>query len=105
MGTNLELFMEALNVILDPLDELCLVLPNGTTDMGTHKQGVEAREDAEHLVGILGRTQLVSEASCDAGLCRRKERVVKTWYTAISNGSKNTRRGDGTLVIFILLCG
>lgn len=65
--------MEAFNVIFNPLDELCLVLPDGTTDVWTHKQGIKPREDAEHFIGILGCAQLVSEASCDAGLSGEKK--------------------------------
>lgn len=72
---NLKLLMEALNVILDSLDELRLVLPDGTTDVWTHEQGIETREDAEHFVSILGRAQLIPEASCDASLWEEGEGV------------------------------
>ena len=68
--------MKTLYVIFHPLDELCLVLPDGTTDVGTHKQGIEARENTEHLIGVLSSAQLVSEASCDPCLCGKKEGVV-----------------------------
>lgn len=66
--TYLELLVQALYIILNTLDELCLVLSDGTTNMRAHKQGIEARENAEHFVGILGRSQLVPQTSSDAGL-------------------------------------
>lgn len=66
--TNLKLVMQGLNVIFDPLNELGLVFPDGTADVRAHKQGVEAREDAEHLVGVLGCAELVTETSCYTGL-------------------------------------
>lgn len=79
MMTNLEFLMKALNVILDPLNKLCLILSDGTTDVGTHKQGVEAGENTEHFIGILGSAQLVPEPSCDAGLCGGREREREVW--------------------------
>ena len=39
---NLELVMECLNVIFDPLDQLCLIFTYGTPDVGPHKQRIEA---------------------------------------------------------------
>ena len=63
--TYLELLVESFNVVLDPLDELGLVLPDGSTDMWPHKQGVEAREDSEHLVGVLGRAELIPQTGSD----------------------------------------
>ena len=58
---HLELLVQGLDVVLDLLDELGLVLPDGAADVGPHKQRVEAREDLEHLVGVLGRAELVPE--------------------------------------------
>lgn len=60
--------MQRLNVVLDPLDELCLVLPDRPSDVGTHKESVVAGEDAEHLVGALGSAQLVPQTSSYARL-------------------------------------
>ena len=60
--------MQGLNVIFDPLHKLGLVLSDGSTDMWPHKQGVEAREDSEHLIGVLGCSKLVSQSSCDPRL-------------------------------------
>ena len=73
----LELFVQLLNVIFDPLDELCLVLPNGAPDVGTHKQSVEAGENPEHLVSILGSAQLISETRCNASLKTTKARDMR----------------------------
>ena len=64
----LELLVQFLNVIFHPLNQLCLVLTDGPTDVSPHKQGVVAREDAEHLVGVLGRSQLVPQFGGDSGL-------------------------------------
>jgi len=60
--------MQSLNVIFHSLHELGLVLADGPSDVGAHKQGVEAGEDAEHLVGVLGGSQLVTETGSDPGL-------------------------------------
>lgn len=60
--------MERLYVILDSLYELCLVLPDGSPDVRTYKQGIVTREDAEHLVGTLGRAELVPQTSSNARL-------------------------------------
>lgn len=68
--------MKALNVVLDPLDELSLVLPDGAADMWPHEQGIEPREDAEHFIGILGCAQLIPEARCDASLWGGMDGVV-----------------------------
>ncbi len=43
---------------LDSLDELSLVFSDGTSDVGADEEGVEAREDSEHLVGVLGGAEL-----------------------------------------------
>ena len=40
--SRLELFMQRLNVVLDTLYQLCLVLPDGASDVGPHKEGVES---------------------------------------------------------------
>ena len=60
--------MQSFNIVLHALDQLGLVLTNGTTDVGSHEQGVEAGKDAEHLVGVLGGSQLVAETSRYPGL-------------------------------------
>ena len=60
--------MQRLNVIFDSLDQLCLVLSDGTADVGSHKQSIEAREDAEHLIGITSSAQLVTQSSSDTCL-------------------------------------
>ena len=64
----LEFFVKGLDVILDPLDELGLILSDGTPDVRSDEEGVEARKDAEHLVGVLRRSQLVAETSRDTSL-------------------------------------
>ncbi len=51
---HLELVVQSLDVVFDALDELRLVLPDGSADVRPHEEGVEAGEDAEHLVGVLG---------------------------------------------------
>ena len=58
----LELGVERLDVVLDPLYELGLVLADGAPDVRSHEERVEPREDAEHLVGVLGGAQLVSQS-------------------------------------------
>ena len=60
--------MELLDVVLNALYELRLVLPDGASDMRSHEQRVEARENPKHFVGVLGRPQLVPETGRDAGL-------------------------------------
>ena len=64
----LELVMQRLDVVFDALDELRLVFTDGSADVRPHEQRVEAGEDAEHLVGILCSSKLVSETSSDTCL-------------------------------------
>ena len=46
------------SLYLDPLDELGLVFPDGSSDVGPDEEGVEPGEDPEHLVGVLGGAEL-----------------------------------------------
>ena len=78
---HLELVVKRLNVVLDPLYELRLVLPDGPSDVSTHKQGIVARENTEHLVGALGRAQLVPEPSSNAGFHTVNTLIVPTMST------------------------
>ena len=64
---NFELLMQCLDIVFHALDQLGLVLADSAPDVRAHKQGVESREDAEHLIGILCRAQLVTQVSCDLG--------------------------------------
>ncbi len=57
--------MQVLDVVLHPLDQLSLVLPDGAADVRPHEQRVKSGEDTEHFVGILGSSQLVSQTSSD----------------------------------------
>ena len=43
---------------LDPLDELRLVFPNRTANVGPDKQCVESRKDAEHFIRVLCSSEL-----------------------------------------------
>ena len=52
--------MKSLNVIFHSLDQLCLVFTDRTSDVWAYKQSIEPGEDPEHLIGILGCSQLVS---------------------------------------------
>ena len=65
---HLELVVQTLDVVLDPLDELGLVLADGAADVRPHEERVVAREDAEHLDGVLGRAELVPQPRRDASL-------------------------------------
>jgi hypothetical protein len=60
--------MEILNVVLDPLNELCLVFPDSAPDVRAYEQGIETREDPEHLIGILGCSKLITQTGSDSGL-------------------------------------
>ena len=66
--TDLEFVMQGLNVILHSLYELCLIFSDGSTYVGAHKEGIVARENTKHLIGILGSTKLVPEPRSYAGL-------------------------------------
>jgi len=57
---HLELVMQCLYVVFHTLDELGLVLSDGSTDVSPHKESIVAWEDAEHFIGTLGSSQLVS---------------------------------------------
>ena len=58
--------MQTLNVVFDTLNELRLVLTDGATNARTHEERVETREDAEHLVGVARRSQLIAQVRRDA---------------------------------------
>lgn len=64
----LELVMECFDVILHPLDQLSLVLPDCTSDVWTHKQSIEPGENPEHLIGILSCSKLISKTCSDTSL-------------------------------------
>ena len=65
---HLEFLVQGLDIVLDALDQLGLVFTDGTADVRPDEQRVVAGEDAEHLVGVFGGTQLVAESGCDARL-------------------------------------
>ena len=65
---DLELFMQRLDIVLDPLDQQGLILEYGPANVRTNKETVETWKDPEHLVCVLGRSKLVSKTSCDAFL-------------------------------------
>ena len=64
MGSN-NIFLQ---YYLHSLDQLCLILADRAPDVRAHEQGVESREDAEHLVGVSCRAELVSETRRDLRL-------------------------------------
>ena len=65
--------MQGLDVIFDPLNELRLVLSDGAPDVWPDKQGVEAGENAEHLVGVLCSPELIAETGGDSSLNAESE--------------------------------
>ncbi len=71
----LEPFMQCSDGLLDVVDELRLVLSNGAADLGPDEERVEFREDAEHLVGVLGRSQPVAQP-CDNGVLNARRPLI-----------------------------
>ena len=67
LNSYLELFMQIFDVIFYSLYQLSLIFSDGTSYMLSDKQGIETREDAEHLVGILGSSKLIPQTSCYSG--------------------------------------
>lgn len=68
--------MQRLNVVLYALNQLCLILTNGTPDVRSHEQRIETRENAKHLVGILGGSQLIAQMrrnACLDTVCKSKK--------------------------------
>ena len=55
---DLELLVQGFDVVLDSLNQLGLIFPDGTPDVRPHKKGVEPGEKPEHFVGILGRFEM-----------------------------------------------
>lgn len=88
LNVYLELLMQRLDVILHPLDKLCLVLPDGTTDVRAHKESIEAREYAEHLIGIPGSAQLISQAGSDSCLHSVNAFIIPVFSGKIRFGVK-----------------
>ncbi|QYS93851.1 hypothetical protein H0G86_001217 [Trichoderma simmonsii] len=61
----LEPLVQAIDSLLDVIHQLVLVLLDGTTNLGPHKQGVELGKDSEHFVGSLGRGKAVTQPRND----------------------------------------
>lgn len=57
----LELLVQRADVVFDALNELRLVLADGAANVRPVEERVEAREDAEHLVGVARSSQLISQ--------------------------------------------
>lgn len=57
----LKFLMQSFNVILHPLNQLSLILSNGSTNVRSDEQSIEAGKDAEHLVGIFSCSQLIPQ--------------------------------------------
>ncbi|KAH9392991.1 hypothetical protein TYRP_006090 [Tyrophagus putrescentiae] len=88
---HLELLVQRLDVVLHPLNQLRLVLANGAADVRPHEERIEAAEDAEHLIGVLRRAQLVAQLRGDARLD-----AVDALVVALK------RRGEGKGVAAVL---
>ena len=78
--------MERLNVILDTLDELSLVFSDSASDVRSHEEGIETREDAKHLICIAGRPELIPKTSCDPRF--------NTINTLIISASQNNKKSQ-----------
>ena len=63
---HFELFVQRLDVILDSLNQLGLVLTDGAADVRPDKESVETREDAEHLIGVPRRAELIAQTCSDS---------------------------------------
>ena len=85
--------MQCFNVIFHSLHQLSLVFSDGSPDVRAHKQGVKSGEDAEHLIGILGCSQLVSQSGRDSGLNSVNSLIIsmKTKISQIYRMVKNER--------------
>ena len=59
------LYFKGTILTFDPLDQLSLIFANSSANMGSDKECVETRKDAEHFVGILGRAKLITEAGAE----------------------------------------
>ena len=75
---HLELLVQRLDVVLHALDQLRLVLADRAADVRPDEERVEAREDAEHLVGVARRAELVAQAGGDARLHAVNTLVITT---------------------------
>ena len=80
---HLELLMKSLDIVLHSLDQLCLILADRAPDVRPHEQGVESREDAEHLVGVPRCAELVAETGRDLRLDTVDSLVVSVGRGAI----------------------
>lgn len=60
--------MQRFNIVLDALNQLRLILTNRTPNVRSNEQRIETRENAEHLVGIFGSSQLITQMRSDASL-------------------------------------
>ena len=70
--------MQSLDVVLHSLYKLGLIFSDGATDVRPHKQRVEAGEDTEHLVGVLGSAELIPQTCGDAGLHTVDSLIIPT---------------------------
>lgn len=60
--------MQRLDVVFDTLNQLGLIFTYSTTNVRSYEQCIEARKDAEHFVGILCRSQLITKMCSDSSL-------------------------------------
>lgn len=60
--------MKSFDVVFDALDELRLIFTYSPTDMRTNEQSIETGENAEHLVGVFGGSQLITQMGSNSCL-------------------------------------
>ena len=74
---NLKLLVKSFNIVLDPLDQLSLVLSNGASDVRAHKQGVEPDDK---------RVKLSSEFTKKVmGICPFKTKALNNRQVSIDS--------------------
>ena len=91
---------------LDPLDELGLVFPDGSSDVGPDEEGVEPGEDPEHLVGVLGGAEL--EEKVNRRSSKNGKDDLATWRHTKCPNVQNPRKPNqdpyrATLLLLLLM--
>lgn len=72
--------MEILDVLLHRIDERGLILLDGSSDLWSHEECIEAGEDSEHLASVSCGSQSISEPGDDLILDSRDPLVAGEEY-------------------------
>ena len=74
----LKLVMQCFNIIFHSLYQLGLVFTDSSTNVWSHKQGIEAGKDAKHFISILCCSKLIPKSCSDTSLHPVNTLIIST---------------------------